>query len=239
MEDLVLWKPLYYTSIGMFILSLILFPFTQNWSIIIVFALVSLWSRIPGFIHFIFNQLTLNDFFTFIIAAHVNGLVGGLFGAFNMLSGLIFGPNQWPPYIIRGSIALFIAGLSTPLIINFVGSVSLTTFFIYEGLVYAIYYALVLLFSREEIGIEITVLPAVIFFDFFMNAFLFKSFGNFLDSLVTGGISGGWPFLIFAGVILGFVLLSKNANKIGKPFEKFFGSKDSEDKVFYEEIKKE
>ncbi len=59
MEDLVLWKPLYYTSIGMFIVSLILFPFSTKWSIITILALVTLWSRVPGFVHFIFNKLAI------------------------------------------------------------------------------------------------------------------------------------------------------------------------------------
>jgi len=215
MEDLVLWKPLYYTSIAMFLVSLILFPFSLTWSIILILALVSLWTRVPGMVHFIFNQLSLNDFFTFIIAAHVGGLTGGLFGAFTMILGQIFGPETWPPYTIRSIVAFVIGGLSVPFILNFTGGVNITAFFAFEGVVYTTYYLLVILFWREEIGLEIAILPVVIFFDFFLNAILLKSFGVVLEKLVTGGISSGWPFLVFATLVLGFLILAKNAKKIG------------------------
>ena len=47
----VLWKPLYVMSIGMFILSIALLPFSMKWSVIVILALVTLWTRIPGFVH--------------------------------------------------------------------------------------------------------------------------------------------------------------------------------------------
>lgn len=238
LDDLVLWKPLYYTSIGMFILSLILFPFTKTWSIILALTLVSLWTRVPGMVHFIFNQFSLNDFFTFIISAHIGGLTGGLFGAFTMILGQIFAPDTWFPYTIRSIVAYLIGGLSVPLILNFAGGVNITALFAFEGVVYVIYYLLVILFGRDELGLEIALLPVVIFFDFFLNAIWLKSFGTFLDKLVTGGISSGWPFLIFAGLVLGFLILGRNAKKIGKYFERFFGRKESEERNLVKELDK-
>jgi len=242
MEDLVLWKPLYYTSIGLFIISIVSFPFSSTWSIIIVLFLVSLWSRIPGFIHFIFNQLSLNDFFIFIISAHVNGLIGGLFGVSTMLAGQFFGPNTWPPYTFRSCVSYFVGGLSVPLILNFTGGVNIAALFAFEGVSYAIYYLLVILFWRGEIGLEIAILPVVIFFDFFLNSIWLKSFGVFLDKLVTGGISSGWPFLIFAGIILGFILLAKNSKKVGDFLESLWsrigGEKKKSGETFTEELNK-
>jgi len=90
-EDLVLWKPLYYTSIVLFILSLVLFPLSSQWSIVTILILLSLWTRIPGFVHFVFNKLAMNDMFTLVVAANLGGLVGGLFGAFTMIFSKIFG----------------------------------------------------------------------------------------------------------------------------------------------------
>ena len=85
MEGFVLWKPLYYTSIAMFLLSLALLPFSSKWSIITILALVTIWSRVPGFIHFIFNKLALNDLFTLIVAANAGWLTGSLFGVFGIM----------------------------------------------------------------------------------------------------------------------------------------------------------
>lgn len=56
LEGIVLWKPLYYTTIGMFILSLILLPLSSIWSLIIIFVIITLWSRIPGSVLYIFRQ---------------------------------------------------------------------------------------------------------------------------------------------------------------------------------------
>ena len=235
----VLWKPLYYASIGMFIISLFLFPFTKTWSIIVVLALVSLWTRVPGMVHFIFNQLSLNDFFTFVIAAHVGGLTGGLFGVFTMISGQIFGPETWPPYTIRSIVAYLIGGLSVPFILNFTGGINITALFAFEGVVYAVYYLLVILFWREEIGLELALLPVVIFFDFFLNAIWLNSFGVFLDKLVTGGISSGWPFLIFAGIILGFLVLAKNGKKVGTLLESIWDKLGGKKEETKREISKE
>src|SRR3989338_3187202 len=129
----VFWKPLYYTSIGMFVLSLILFPFSPKWSIITVLALVTVWSRIPGFVHFIFNKLALNDLFALIVAANAGWLVGGLFGVFGIMFSRLFGPDEWMPYSIRASIAVFVACAAMPLILNFTGCLTVTALYLFEG----------------------------------------------------------------------------------------------------------
>ncbi|MBI2543008.1 MAG: hypothetical protein HYW24_02375 [Candidatus Aenigmarchaeota archaeon] len=233
MNDVVLWKPLYYTSIAMFVLSLVLFPFSSQWSIIVILALVTLWSRIPGFVHFIFNKLALNDLFTLIIAVHAGPLVGGLFGVFGIMFARIFGPNEWLPYSIRASVAVFVAGISVPLITSFTGGLDVTALYAFEGVLYFTYYALVLLFWKEEIGLEIALLPAVIFFDFFMNAFLISVFGETLSNMMTIGLSSGWPFLIFSGVILAYVMLARNGKRIAGLLERLwskFGSGEKKER---------
>lgn len=219
LDDLVLWKPLYYTSIGMFMLSLILLPFSIKWSIITILALVTLWSRVPGFVHFIFNKLALNDLFALVVATQAGGLAGGLFGVFGIMFARIFGPNEWMPYSIRASIAVFVAGVSVPIILNFTGGLNVTALYAFEGVLYATYYLLVLLFWREEIGLEIALLPIVIFFDFFVNAFLIGIFGSTISNMMTSGFGYGWPFIIFSGIILAFFVIAKNGKKIGGLFE--------------------
>lgn len=225
MEDLVLWKPLYYTSVLMFILSLVLLPFNSTWSVITILALVTLWSRVPGFIHFIFNKLALNDLFTLIVAANAGWLTGSLFGVFGILFARLFGPNEWWPYTLRAAIAVFVAGAFVPMILNSTGGLNVISVYWFEGILYATYYIQVLLLWREEIGLEIMILPAVIFFDFFMNAFLIKLFGSTLSNMMIKGLSSGWPFIVFSGLILFFLVIAKNGKKIAKFIESIFGRK--------------
>ena len=74
---------------------------------------------------------------------------------------------------------------------------------------------------------------------FFLNAIWLNSFGVFLDKLVTGGISSGWPFLIFAGIILGFLVLAKNGKKVGTLLESIWDKLGGKKEETKKEISKE
>ncbi len=242
MEELVLWKPLYYTSIAIFILSLVLFPFNQTWSIVIILFLVSLWSRIPGFVHFVFNKLAMNDLFTLIVAANLGGFTGAIFGALTFIVSRIFGPNEWMPYTIRATISLFVAALATPTIIASTGGVNMVALYWFQGILYTVFYIQVLLFWREEIGIEIGLLPIVIFFDFIVTGYIADLFGQTTSDMLTKGLSSGWPFIIFSGIILIYIWISRNGDKFADFLKSMysktgFGKKKKDDeKDIYDEI---
>ncbi len=208
------WKPLYYTSIAMFALSVVLVPVNLEWAVLVIIALVTLWSRVPGFANFFLNKLALNDFFTFIIAANSGWLVGGLFGFLIMWFSRLFGPGEWLPYTLRASIASFGAAAAVPLIISSAGGVNAQAMFLFAIAYAAAYYIQVLLFWREEIPIEIAVWPSAAFFDFGMNIVLIGAFGGVLSEMIRGGMGAGWPFIIFSALVLLFLLIAKNAKKI-------------------------
>jgi len=216
LEGFVLWKPLYYASIGMFILALVLLPFNSILSLIVIFALVSLWSRIPGGILYIFYSLELTDFFAFVIAANIGGLAGGLFGAITLLFSKIFFPDEEFYVPLYHSFAILVSALLVPLIITFVGGINIVSFFIYEGIIFFIYFVLVILFSREGLGYEISELPFDIFFNFFVSGGLLTALGAVLSNLMTKGITSGWPLFILAGVILLFFILAKSGKWLSK-----------------------
>ncbi len=160
------------------------------------------------------QNLAMNDLFTLIISTNGGWLVGSLFGVFGIMFARIFGPNEWFPYSLRAAISVFVAGATVPLILNFTGDLNVTAVYWFEGVLYATYYALVLIFWREEIGLELVILPAVIFFDFFMNAFLINVFGETLSNMMISGLGSGWPFIIFSGLILFFFIVAKNGKRI-------------------------
>ncbi|MBI4014836.1 MAG: hypothetical protein HY365_02680 [Candidatus Aenigmarchaeota archaeon] len=214
MVEIVLWKPLYYVSIAMFALSLLAYPFSQTFSVVMILVLVSVWSKIPGYVHFVFNKLAMNDLFTFIVGAYLGGLAGGLFGAFVVLFGRIFGVNEYVPYTIRCAIGLFVAGMLAPFAVSVAGGVNINALFIFEGIFYALYYTMVFLFAKDEISLEAGLLPFVVFFDFVLNATWLGSFGGAINNLMLNGISSGWTFIVFAGIILGFIALARNGGKL-------------------------
>lgn len=159
------------------------------------------------------------------------GVAGGLFGVFGIMFARIFGPNEWMPYSIRASIAVFVAGISVPLILNFTGGLNVAALYVFEGILYATYYALVLVFWRDEMGLEIALVPIVVFFDFFMNAFLISVFVQTFSNMMSGGFGYGWPFVIFSGMVLAFFVIAKNGKRIGGCLESVwnkFGGRSGE-----------
>jgi len=127
------------------------------------------------------------------------------------------------------------------MIIASTGGVNTLALYWFEGILYATYYIQVILFWREEIGLEIGLLPIVIFFDFFLTGWLVGVFGQTLSDMLTKGLTSGWPFIIFSGVILFYVFLSRKGKKIADILESIFSKlgfskgKDSPQENFYEE----
>ena len=218
---LVLFKPLYYFSMVLFIAIILTYFFSPTWSVVMALSLLVIWSRVPGFAHFILNKLAVNDLFTFIVAANLGGGVGLIFGVIGTMFARIFGPYEWFPYTLRATISISFAALATPSIINYTGGANWQAFIYFEVTMYVIYYLLVILFWREEIPLEIAIIPAVIFFDFIMNNFLLQLFGSTISNMITNGLSSGWPFVILVGLMLGFWAAAKNSDKIAKRVYKF------------------
>ena len=234
----VLIKPLYYYSLLSFILTLILLLFSPIWAVVNVLALICVWSRVPGFIHYIFNRLALNDFFTFIVAVSLGGWIGVAFGTFVTMFARIFGPYEYFPYTLRATIAISIAALFTPLIVAYTGSANWVAFLLYETVMYFVYYLLVIVFWREEIGLELALIPAVIFFDYALNSILLQLFGTTIANMLTGNIQSGWPFIIFAGLLLGLWMIVKNGNKIAKRLVKYRNRLKLDENKFIKKLEK-
>ena len=222
----VLWKPLYVMSIGMFILSIALLPFSMKWSVIVILALVALWTRIPGFVHYLFNKITMHDLFGYIVAGTVGVPIGVLFIIFAMWGARIFGPTEWTPYTIRATISGIIAVLCVPFIVSYFGGLTTMGFIWFQIIQYGVYYILIIIFYADEIMIEIMCFPGSILFDFILTVEIFGVFGSSISNMMTNGIESGWPLIIFAGIIVALIYLSKNAtlfgNFINKQIRKMF-----------------
>src|SRR3989344_2629973 len=235
---LVLFKPLYYFSMAVFVVIILTYFFSPTWAIIIALALFVIWSRVPGFAHFILNKMAVNDLFTFIVAANLGGGVGAIFGIVGTMFARIFGPYEWFPFTLRATISVTIAALATPSIIAYTGGAGWEAFIFFEIIYYVIFYLLVIIFSRDELGLEIALIPAVIFFDFFMNNLLLTVFGDTITNMMTNGITNGWPIVIFVGIMLGFWTAAKNSDKIASKFYKFKEKLGISENVYLQKIER-
>lgn len=187
----------------------------MKWSVIIIIALVTLWTRIPGFIHYLFNQITMHDLFGYIVAGTVGVPIGIFFIIFGMWGARIFGPTEWTPYTIRATISGIVAVIFVPTIVSHFGGLTTVGFIWFQVIQYAVYYALVAIFYVDEIMIEIMCFPGSILFDFMLTVELFGVFGETISHIMVNGIESGWPFIIFAGIIMALFYLSKNAMTLG------------------------
>lgn len=209
----ILWRPLYYASIALFIISIVLFPFSRTWSVLTALFLVSLWSSVPGLATGFLASLHMHDVFSFIIASTLGVKAGLFFGFVARLTPRLFTHKEDLPYTIAGVTCTLAAVLCVPIISFFAGKGTLTAFLWYEGIVYVVYYIIVILFFKETIGEELMHFPVVVLIDFVGNAFLIKLFGGTLSGMIANGPASGWPFIVFSGIILSFFVLAKNGTK--------------------------
>lgn len=204
----VLWKEMYYFSLAAFIFALISFPLSNKLGIFTLFVIVGVWTKIPGFIHFSMNKIVVTDLLTFVLAVYQGFFVALLYIIITSSLGLFMGPKVWPFYVVRESIGFTVAAL----IISFLSSAEnnpIKGFYIFLVIHYIIYYLLVVIFTPEEIPLEIMILPAVIFFDFIFTAQGFALFKSSIINMMSGEFYLAWVLLFFIGASLLIAYLAK------------------------------
>lgn len=205
-EDLInqfiLWKPLKAASIMMYLLVLVLLPFSQFWAAIMLFAIICLWSRIPALITMFLNDLEVIDFFTVMLAIHVGGLFAGIFGASMMLFSRIFGPNEWLPYTIKDATSIFAGGLATPFVFAMTGS-PLYTLYIFTAIRYSTYLILTLIFEPQELLFELGISAANIVVAVLSNTLVMSFFEDSLSRIFEGGLHFSITLFAFTTLVMG------------------------------------
>lgn len=242
MEEIYL-KPLYIISVLMFVISLVLIPFSTKWSILVIIALTILWTRVPGAINVFLQTLAIYPMMVFIISATIGRGTGILFLMIAMWGTRFFRPEEWVPYNIRATVSGLVAIALVPTIIGLAGGINVMAFFFYLLIDYIVYYLEVFVLFNEEIPLELAILPSGILFEFVLGIAFFKAFGGQLSSLLLNGIQSGWPYLIFTLLILGLIALSLSAGKIGRflseKWDALLGRKEGEVEKIEEKVHSE
>jgi hypothetical protein len=218
LDEIVLWKPLKAVSLMIYTIVILLIPISQFWSVIILFALICLWSRLPCLVSMFTKDLDVIDFFVVMLAINIGGLFAGIFGLIIMLFSRIFGPHEYFLYTVKDSISLLICGCLTPAIYAGLGSM-LYTFYAFTIIRYILYVILTLIIEPENIALELGLclmdLPKV----YLYNTFIMSSFEGLLMTVFEGGVHFSLGLFLFATGIVGFFFF---LGKIGGLFENIF-----------------
>jgi hypothetical protein len=231
-NELVLWKPLKITTIVMLVFVVILLPFSGFWAVMMLFAIICLWSRVPCLLSMFTKDLDVVDFFVVMLAINVGGVCGGVFGIFIMLFSRIFGPNEWYLYTIKDGISIMICGFLTPWFYAMTGSV-LYTFYIFTMLRWILFLLLTIVLEPEAMGLELSLCSIGILKSYVYNTFIAKTFEVPLAKVFEGGVH--FSFGLFA-VTLAIIAVCLSIGKFGKWLEKYTKSDSASDKCVQEEL---
>ena len=200
-NEIIFWKPLYAVSLIMLAMFGIAFPFSQVWAMIILFSIISLWSRvIPMSIPFA-REIDVIDFFVLIIAVNIGPLPAAIFGVFNMLFSRLFSSYENIHYTLKDTFAYLVGAFVLPFTYYYTGSL-LITIYVFVILRFLIRFAITLLFDRHCLGEEIAVIAGSVPIALIFNGILIALFGPMTTRMLTNGIMYTNDIILMIIVIL-------------------------------------
>jgi len=208
----------------MIIISL---PFSRNMPLIFLFAIIGIWSRLPGVgIHhpfYILYQADVIDIFMLIISIHISPYHAILFVWFCNISSRSAGVFPGWPGTFHDCIIMTVLAVLAPIFYSLSSQNILTVVAIYSvlrivgfiimGFIWPIRSISQLFF--EEIGAGFAI--------FIINMFYAKTFGGFLENLLIKGAVFNWTlFLLVTIIVLTIFIIvygfspKRAAKKVGK-----------------------
>ena len=152
-EEPVLWKPLILTSIICLVGVFVLLPINRQWSLILLFGILGVWTRVPGYYIPQIKELQTIDFFALMIALSYGPLQGAIFALVVFLWSRLYGPQEYitvaPKLGLTTAFSCFLAYLFYPVITNF--EALLTFLIIFE---FGFFLLITFIFERGEMAIE-------------------------------------------------------------------------------------
>jgi len=207
LEDIVKWTPFYYTSIVIVLLIILTYFFLPTISVVLFFALVGLWSRIPAMFNSYVKDLEMIDFLSVIIVLNINVFAGAFFAGGLIVFSHFFTKVEYPTYAIMDSISMFVAALATPFLYTYFGHNLLFTMYAYSAVRYL---------TRGVVRFIIGDLAATLHIGlinfglaYLTNTIYVFVLGDFTTSLIKEGMHIHWGFLVIAVIILGFISSKK------------------------------
>jgi len=199
------WKPFYISSVVIVALVLLTYFFFPTLSVILFFALIGLWSRIPCMTNPITKDLEMIDFFSVMIALNVSAFAGAFYAGGLLIFSHFLSKIERPRYAIYDSIALFIAALATPFVYAYLGQNLLFTMYAYSIIRYVVRGIFFLALWAGELPGMMPSILINIGTAYLTNTVYVLLFGNYITKMFQNGFRIHWGFFAVTISILGFV----------------------------------
>ena len=229
-NEFVLWEPLKITTVVMFIIVIVLLPFSGFWSVIMLFAIVCLWSRVPCLLSTFTKDFEVVDFFVVMLAIHVGGIFGGIFGILLMLFSRIFGPQEWWLYTVKDGISIMVCGFLTPLFYFVTGGSAINTIYLFTIVRYALYILLTVFLEPDYLGLELSLCAIGALEAYLFNTFIMNTFEEHLSKLFIGGVH--FSFGLFA-ITLGLIVLFFSIGRLARKLENYLAPEEKPQDEFH------
>jgi len=216
--QLILWGPLIKTTIGLYLIVILLAAVFPPAATILMFAILCLWSRVPCMLSNFTKDMDVIDFFAVLLAVNLGGLFAGIFGFVLMWFSRIFGPAEDLEYTLKESITFFIAGLLTPFFYILTGKNILLTMYCFTLFGrYGVYLIQDLIVSPGLFWLDLGYIAVGIPIAYFSNTILISIFGDGLDRLFDSGLQLSGGLLIFMTiVVICFYVIGKMIAQTGE-----------------------
>jgi hypothetical protein len=221
LQERILWKEVRGTTYFTFFLILVLLPFSRFWATILIFALISLWSRIACLVTDYTKDFDLIDFFSVILAINVGAMFAGLFVIFIMVFSWFFGTHEDPIYTMTDTISMFFGAILSPIFFHISGNMLYSMYF-FTFIRYTVYIIISInMFGLDRFIIADLPLGAIgLPIAYLTNTFMMKNLGVFFADVISStGITFSFKLFLLTSIIVGlFYLINKKKHKITKFF---------------------
>jgi hypothetical protein len=158
-KGVVSWDRIFYASVGLVVLGLLLGFFSKTLSFVTWIILISLWTEIPGFINENLIEINLSEFFFVLLAIHFGGFWIGILGIGYTAMLPVFSRMWKPTFAIKGAIAFAVAiGTSPFFYYNVYNQNLLWTLYTYTAILFGLMAIISLFLTTGEFFQEIKLL---------------------------------------------------------------------------------
>ena len=206
-SELILWKPLYKTTVVLYVSIFLLALPAPQLSILALFALIAVWSRVPALMTLFTKDVEVVDIFTVMTAVYYSSWVGALFGSGIILFTRLFGPTEPLDYTIKESICFFVGSFTAPVVYYITNGNLTITMFSFTFVRYTLPMVISLLINPGALVLDISLVlmngPTMIMF----NLFILNVFGDFFSHVFEKGAVLNVSLLAVATGIVGVIFL--------------------------------
>lgn len=225
LHQVVLWKHLVYTSIGMFVLTILLIFISPFWAAIMSFAILSLWSRIPAMMTRFTKDFDINDFFSVLIAINVGGFFGASFGIVILWFSRIFSSLEPFEATFEDTVAFLVWIPFMPFVYGLWGGNPVFTLYTFTLLRHTTHVIVAFMLEPNELGHEVVGSIVGVPIGMATNAILANLFADDVSNLTKEGLQLSWTILFFIAaifILIGFTrVLQKWTEKREKKKEEY------------------